>query len=638
MDGAEGAGDGVQARPVYVAAVDLACSEEFLELIKSALLAALEALIPGSLFGLMTFSHKIGLYDVQGPIPVVKNVFIPPDLEEDGLPVALEDAMPLLSFLAPVDTCKDRIAAALETLRPTSSWERGAASGQEVDTVLLGGRGLGTAMSALIDYLSSEYGTTFALARVFAFLSGAPDYGEGQLDTRRYGEQYASKGEDADLALLPEQIPFYRDLAVVAVQAGVCVDIFAVTDEYTDLASLKFLSIESGGSLFLYANTDDSTLPQDIYRLLSRPYAFGCVLRLRTSSDFEPGHSYGHFFPDPQYENVQHIICCDSFATYAYDFDFVHSDGFSRHTEPAVIQIAFQYSVVEPVEEASGNEAQSSASYKFCLKRRLRIRTLQYRPAKNINEIYDSVDPEAVLHILVHKVILVSLDKGVREGRHLVHDWLAILTARYNEVLRSDARTPESHIDIEFSQCPQLQMLPQLVFALLRSPLLRLHEEGIHPDYRIYLQCLFSALEPSSLAKAIYPVLISYSSPDKQAFPRHTLSRAAMIMSESSIFLLDAFTNLVVYYLSTADPSLPFPPPHDCLLRTTINALKKDRCITPKLTFIRGGQDDSTLFENYLIEEQDVDGSGFTAGNGFVSFRESLRNEAADILKEESGS
>ena len=49
-------------------------------------------------------------------------------------------------------------------------------------------------------------------ARVFAFLSGAPDYGDGQLDTRRYGEQYASKGEDADVALLPEQIPFYRDL------------------------------------------------------------------------------------------------------------------------------------------------------------------------------------------------------------------------------------------------------------------------------------------------------------------------------------------------------------------------------------------------------------------------------------------
>lgn len=49
-------------------------------------------------------------------------------------------------------------------------------------------------------------------ARVFAFLSGPPDFGAGQLDTRRYGEQYASRGEDADLALLPEQTPFYKDL------------------------------------------------------------------------------------------------------------------------------------------------------------------------------------------------------------------------------------------------------------------------------------------------------------------------------------------------------------------------------------------------------------------------------------------
>jgi hypothetical protein len=65
-----------------------------------------------------------------------------------------------------VDTCKDRIAAALESLRPTSSWDRGAASGQEADTVLLGGRGFGTAMSSVIDYLSSEYGSTFALGKL----------------------------------------------------------------------------------------------------------------------------------------------------------------------------------------------------------------------------------------------------------------------------------------------------------------------------------------------------------------------------------------------------------------------------------------------------------------------------------------
>lgn len=635
VEGSEG--EAMQARPVYVAAIDLSSSEEFLELIKSSLLAALEALGPGALFGLATFSHKIGLYDVQGPVPVVKNVFVPAD-SDASLPIELEDVMPLLSFLAPVETCKDRIASALETLKPTTSWERTSAAGQGLDGILLGGRGFGVAMEALFNYLGSEYGSTFALARVFAFLSGPPDYGAGQLDTRRYGEQYASKGEDADRALLPEQTPFYKDLAAVAVQAGVCVDIFAVTNEYTDLASLKFLSIESGGSLFLYSNTDDSTLPQDMYRMLSRPYAFGCILRLRTSSEFRPGNSYGHFFPDPQYENVQHIICCDSYVTYAYDFDFANTTGFSRHTsEPPMLQIAFQYTVVVPPDELSTPGSVSASRSKHCLKRRLRIRTLQYLSAQNSSELYDSVDPEVVLSVLVHKVILASLEQGVREGRMLLHDWLVILIAQYNDAYKllqyRNGSSTTAHVDVAFSQCPQLQPLPRLVFALLRNPLLRFHEEGVHPDYRIYLQCLFSALEPSSLHRAVYPVLTSYSTPDKQAYPRHSLSRAALITSGSPIFFLDAFTTLIVFYSSTADPILPYPPPHDCLLRTTINKLKQERSITPKLLFIRGGQDDATAFENYLIEEQDVEGSGLTSVMGFVSFLEDITRSVLEYMK-----
>ncbi|KAL4011437.1 hypothetical protein IC575_028496 [Cucumis melo] len=628
-------GEAMQSRPVYVAAIDLSSSEEFLELTKSALLAALEALGPGSLFGLATFSHKLGLYDVQGPIPVVKNVFIPPDTE-GALPIELEDVMPLLQFLAPVETCKDRIEAALETLRPTTSWERTTAAGQGIDGILMGGRGFGVAMEALLNYLGSEYGNIFALARIFAFLSGPPDYGAGQLDTRRYGEQYASKGEDADRALLPEQTPFYKELAAVAVQAGVCVDIFAVTNEYTDLASLKFLSIESGGSLCFYPSTDDSTLPQDMYRMLSRPYAFGCVLRLRTSTEFKPGRSYGHFFPDPQYENVQHIICCDSYATYAYDFEFANNVGFSRHAPGfPIVQIAFQYTVVVPPEELSSSLSSSRTGHS--LKRRLRIRTIQFGTAQNFNELYDSVEPEVVLSLLVHKVILASLEQGVREGRALLHDWLVILTAQYNDAYKlvhyKNGASGTSLVDVAFSQCPQLQSLPRLVFALLRNPLLRFHEEGVHPDYRIYLQCLFSALEPSSLHCAVYPVLTSYSTPDLQAYPRHSLSRAALITSGSPIFFLDAFTTLIVFYSSTADATLPFPPPQDCLLRSTINELKKDRCITPRLIFIRGGQDDATAFENYLIEEQDVDGSGLTSVMGFVSFLEDVKQSVLEYLK-----
>ena len=69
------------------------------------------------------------------------------------------------------------------------------------------------------------------------------------------------------------------------------------------------------------------------------------------------------------------------------------------------------------------------------------------------------------------------------------------------------------------------------------------------------------------------------------------------------------------------------------LLRSTINKLKQERSITPKLIFIRGGQDDASVFENYLIEEQHVDGSGFASVMGFVSFLEDVIQSVLEYMK-----
>lgn len=69
------------------------------------------------------------------------------------------------------------------------------------------------------------------------------------------------------------------------------------------------------------------------------------------------------------------------------------------------------------------------------------------------------------------------------------------------------------------------------------------------------------------------------------------------------------------------------------LLRSTINQLKQERCITPKLIFIRGGQEDAAAFENFLIEEQDVDGSGLTSVTGFVSFLEDITQSVLEYMK-----
>lgn len=45
-----------------------------------------------------------------------------------------------------------------------------------------------------------------------------------------------------------------------------------------------------------------------------------------------------------------------------------------------------------------------------------------------------------------------------------------------------------------------------------------------------------------------------------QAFPRHSLSQAALLTSGAPIFLLDAFSVIIIFYAPDCPPDLPFPP------------------------------------------------------------------------------
>ena len=53
----------------------------------------------------------------------------------------------------------------------------------------------------------------------------------------------------------------------------------------------------------------------------------------------------------------------------------------------------------------------------------------------------------------------------------------------------------------------------------------------------------------------------------------------------------------------------------------------------PKLTVIHGGQDDFSAFKNYLIEEQDVNGTGVASAMGFVAFLEEIIRDVVGVVK-----
>ncbi len=58
---------------------------------------------------------------------------------------------------------------------------------------------------------------------------------------------------------------------------------------------------------------------------------------------------------------------------------------------------------------------------------------------------------------------------------------------------------------------------------------------------------------------------------------RHSLSKAALETSNAPVFLLDAFTEIFVYYTASCSSEIPFPPPHRSQLWRQISATRAQR-------------------------------------------------------------
>jgi hypothetical protein len=75
---AEGEEESNKEMPIFVMFVDLTGGEDFLESVKNSILAVWEVIPPSAYFGIITFSDKIGIFDLKSENPHVKYIFIPP--------------------------------------------------------------------------------------------------------------------------------------------------------------------------------------------------------------------------------------------------------------------------------------------------------------------------------------------------------------------------------------------------------------------------------------------------------------------------------------------------------------------------------------------------------------------------------
>jgi len=602
-------------RPAFVAVVDVSGSEELVEVARAGILALIEALPPSALFGLVTVSSTVGVFDMRSAFPHCYNIPIP---DEGEMPTGVMDVLPADCMMVQIASHKDNIAAAIETLTSTTS---------TLPANVPRKNGFGACMDSLLESFET---TPDYSVRFITVMGSMPNYGLGALTAP---PQVVAGADSAAARKPPKGAEEYVKMVERIKSISAVVDLFVIAEEgFIGVEALLPLVQCAGGALVYYPGLDTSALPQDLYRIYARPFASNAILRLRCSSGFTVSRGYGHMTADDQFENLYHVSSCHSESCFAVDLEFDSPSGVTTNLDvQPTLQLAFSYTCVVPIPDSTAYQVQ----------RRLRLETVRIDMARMPLDLYAAADAEVIGALLSHKIIQSMTTDGLGEARLLLQDWLAILASRYNENMM---RRREVTLDVSFSKHTNMGFLPRLVYGMLRGRLL--DPVLVSRDERAFVCYLCSSLNPEALTLICYPKLEAFASVhESQSVDTSCglpLSIKSLNEGGGTIYILDAYTELSVFYTKPAVEQSAFPPPPDSALRSYIQQVKENRAICPHVYYSKAGDASSSEFYGRLIEDAassmgvgaQGDGKEWSgaASKGYATFLDVLRAEVKDFM------
>uniref|UniRef100_A0A6Q2YVS7 SEC24 homolog B, COPII coat complex component n=1 Tax=Esox lucius TaxID=8010 RepID=A0A6Q2YVS7_ESOLU len=441
---------------------------------------------------------------------------------------------------------------------------------------------LGPALQAAYKLMSPTGG------RVSLFQTQLPTLGHGLLQSREDPNQRSTTKH------LGPATDFYKKLALDCSGQQIGVDLFLLSSQYSDLASLACVSKYSAGSIFYYPSFHHVRNPaqldkfrKDLERYLTRKIGFEAVMRIRCTKGLSIHTFHGNFF----------VRSTDLLSLANVNPD----SGF-----------AVQMSIEESLADTSLACFQAALLYTSSKgKRRIRVHTLCLPVVSQLSDVYAGADVQAITCLLANMAIDRSISSSLSDARdalvNAVVDSLSAYKSTVSNLQQSGLIAPAS-----------LCLFPLYVLALLKQKALRTGT-STRLDERVFAMCEFKTQPLQQVMRMVHPNLYRVDAMSDQGalhlsdcvVPQpHLLHLTAEKLTREGAFLMDCGSvspwrdlySPSLYEHQTHIPELENPQSER--LRAFLAWLQDSRTFSSTLHVVKDDASGKTSFFQYLVEDR----------------------------------
>uniref|UniRef100_A0A8C4EMA1 SEC24 homolog B, COPII coat complex component n=1 Tax=Dicentrarchus labrax TaxID=13489 RepID=A0A8C4EMA1_DICLA len=530
--------------------------------------------------GFLTFDNTIHFYNLQEGLSQpqmlvvsdIDDVFIP---SHDSLMVNLKESKELVKDLL------TSLPAMFSQSRETHS-------------------ALGPALQAAFKLMSPTGG------RVTVFQTQLPTLGAGALQSREDPNQRSStKG----VQHLGPATDFYKKLALDCSGQQIGVDLFLLSSQYADLASLSCISKYSAGSIFYYPSFHYIHNPaqlekfqRDLERYFTRKIGFEAVMRIRCTKGLSIHTFHGNFFVR---------------STDLLSLANVNPDS----------AFAVQMSIEDSLADSSLACFQAALLYTSSKgKRRIRVHTLCLPVVNQLSDVYAGADVQAVTCLLANMAIDRSISSSLSDARDALVNAVVDLVSAYKSNV---SNLQQSGLVVPAA----MRLFPVYILSLLKQKALRTGT-STRLDERVFAMCEFKTQPLQQLMRMVHPDLYRLDNMSDQGalhlndtvVPQpHLLHLSAERLSRDGAFLMDCG---YVFYLWIGKccsevfirdvlgcPNYASIPPNMTPLSERVRAfldwLQDNRAFSSMIHIVKDDASAKATFFQHLVEDRSESASSY---------------------------